>query len=199
MKFAAWSWVVLVYKDLAEDGLRMRDGTSLPLFLKSEIPLSYLLSSQKTQMAIPGQIPLQRRFHLYLVAFRGQPQDLGTNRHVALFFESTDTQSYDHITYHVQNFGLFWEMERRLKYNPSTSTNLVGRVDMDSISIDVDELHRMMDGIEIINDPEEGESSCQIWLEKAMSALCDAGYITTAVYERAIEGMTDIVLEGMQC
>ena len=135
-----------------------------------------------------------RRFILYLVVYIGRP-DYQKNRHTALFFEAQD--ECGHTTYHVKSMErVGFEVEVRPGYDALRSVNLVGRIKIRELVIEAAELDRLMRSVPV--KPQDGESNCQIWVESALRALRDAGYITEDEWMKGVDGMIDITMQAGQ-
>ncbi len=139
-----------------------------------------------------------REFQLFLMVYFGDPEDRHWTRHIALFFQGPDKAS--HITYHVKKYHTGWMLDVLTDYDAMKSINIVGKVNLAHVSIQLDDLRRVMESVPIIknigHDVEDDDSSCQTWTGKALEALCAAGYISSDVVKRGIDGMIGILDEA---
>ncbi|KAI1437388.1 hypothetical protein GGR50DRAFT_692169 [Xylaria sp. CBS 124048] len=136
---------------------------------------------------------------LAIIVLRGDPIDAPQYRHTALFIEHLNGSgriTQNRLMQAVGSTGMF-ERDEATDRDPMESEVFAGRVTVATIPVVSSSDTRLRDTIwsTPVNNMEY-DWNCQHWVGDALSACAWAGLISTEEADEAIDGMTDLILQG---
>ncbi|KAF5529465.1 hypothetical protein FMEXI_14139 [Fusarium mexicanum] len=139
-------------------------------------------------------MPSKTKYKIYIAVHRGDPVDFSKYRHTGLWCVPDDNTS--HYFYHVKGLIGEFTFEQRKNFDPTTSRTFAKKVKVGRTqhSLTSFELASLMGAVDVANhDP---EFNCQQWVDFALVALYQKGYLTAEQYNTGLNGMIDATMEA---
>ena len=133
------------------------------------------------------------QLHVSIAVYAGDPVDFMKFRHTLLWFRFSDpTPSF---IYHVIGVNPSYEREMR-EHDPSKSTHKPTIIPVTYLRKPAgkDAIVDLMGKVPI--DQKDREYNCHTWVDFALRALRDEGYISTEDYEGATDKMVAAIAEA---
>ncbi|RMD39712.1 hypothetical protein DV735_g5421, partial [Chaetothyriales sp. CBS 134920] len=132
--------------------------------------------------------------NLCIVVFRGDPVDLQSTRHTALFVNE-GSQLYGDLV-HVTGSSGFYEFERKSEINPLTSRSFLNKIPVTPIanSPTKEQLLEEIKKTRINNSTHAW--NCQNWVGDALNRVAAKGWISSQSKSSAIDAMVDVIIDA---
>lgn len=132
--------------------------------------------------------------HLSIVVYKGSPLDYSHYRHTALWIRYPDSSPA--VLVHVVGPRGDFLFESRESESPWETKRFAKVVEVGYLtrSAASTEIMRALRAIPIRNH--DREFDCQVWVESALKAFKDSGYLTEALYTSGVDGMIDAIAEA---
>ncbi|KAK8147555.1 hypothetical protein G3M48_001373 [Beauveria asiatica] len=137
----------------------------------------------------------QRKYDVYVAVFKGAPFDFCKYRHTGLWFSPEDNAQVCYV--HVVGLTGSFSFETRWGWDPATSRTFAKKVKVATTKrpLTPSELVALSQSVSVKNrDP---EFDCQQWVQSALLALFENGYITKEEYNDGLNGMIDATMEAV--
>ena len=128
---------------------------------------------------------------LSIVIFRGDPVDIQSTRHTALFIEMKDGSNV--MVHIVGTVGLF-SKEVKENVEPTKSQKFLKKIPVAKISGKSRQEIRSQLNSTVIKSSRDW--NCQNWVGDALKGISDKAWITPMVRSSAIDRMLDVVMEA---
>ena len=128
--------------------------------------------------------------HLSIIVYKGYP-DWQQFRHTSLWIRFSDESPA--TMFHIIGASGFFRFEAYENPNPTESKKFAEMVEVGYLTSPASFTQVRQALQRILIDNQDREFNCQTWVENALKRLVEDGQLSTADYDRALNGMVDAI------